>query len=163
MKRPEKYIILGANWRLANAKSSMLQENNPDAADIHVRERGRRERARLHSYLIEIGNKVECFTRTSCLWVLVFFLGLADIDFFVPSGEQSEPYMLDDILALAKSVCSLALSCCDRHVFACCFVAIITLTHRQKKQYLLLAGQALKTLERKVKITSGKSAVLCSR
>ena len=25
-------MVLGANWRLAKAKSSMLHENNPDAA-----------------------------------------------------------------------------------------------------------------------------------
>ena len=32
MKRTERSMILDANWRLANAKCSMLQENSPDAA-----------------------------------------------------------------------------------------------------------------------------------
>ena len=35
MKRTERSTILGANWRLASAKSSMLQDNNPDAAHMY--------------------------------------------------------------------------------------------------------------------------------
>ena len=39
MKRTEKSMFLGANWRLANAKSSMVHENNPDAACMDEIER----------------------------------------------------------------------------------------------------------------------------
>ena len=45
MKRTERSMVSGENWRLANAKSSMVHENNPDAACMDEIERARRERA----------------------------------------------------------------------------------------------------------------------
>ena len=36
MKRTERSKIFGSNWPHANAKSSMLQENNPDAACMYA-------------------------------------------------------------------------------------------------------------------------------
>ena len=36
-------MVLGANWRLANAKSSMVHENNPDAACMDEIERTERK------------------------------------------------------------------------------------------------------------------------
>ena len=42
MKRRERSMVLGANWRLANAKSSMVHENNPDAACMGEIERTER-------------------------------------------------------------------------------------------------------------------------
>ena len=35
-------MVLGANWRLANATISMVRENNPDAACIDEIERAER-------------------------------------------------------------------------------------------------------------------------
>ena len=35
MKLTERSTILGADWRLANANSSMFQDNNPDTAFIY--------------------------------------------------------------------------------------------------------------------------------
>ena len=35
-------MVLGANWRLANAKSSMVHKNNPDAACMDEIERTER-------------------------------------------------------------------------------------------------------------------------
>ena len=45
-KRTERSMNLSANWRLAYSKSSMLQENNPDAAcmyEIHAKDREREQ------------------------------------------------------------------------------------------------------------------------
>ena len=44
MERTERPMVLRANWRLANAKISMLQENNPDAARMQQYEMERTER-----------------------------------------------------------------------------------------------------------------------
>ena len=43
MKRTEGYVALGAHWRLANAKSFMVHEKNPDAACMHETERTERK------------------------------------------------------------------------------------------------------------------------
>ena len=43
MKRTERSVVLGANWRLANAKSSMVHENNRDAACMDEMERTERK------------------------------------------------------------------------------------------------------------------------
>ena len=79
MKRTEKSMVLGANWRLANAKSSMVHENNPDAACMdEIEMTGREQRT---------GNtpaKLLC----ECLYI---FVGRADIDFFV-RFENSKLY-----------------------------------------------------------------------
>ena len=42
MKWTERFMVLGANWRLAHAKSSMVHENNPDAACMDKIERAER-------------------------------------------------------------------------------------------------------------------------
>ena len=36
-------MVLGANWRLANAKSAMVHQNNPDAAYMDEIERAERK------------------------------------------------------------------------------------------------------------------------
>ena len=52
MKRTERCTILGANSRLANPKSSVLQDNNPEAACMmYETHNGRRERRPVLLYL----------------------------------------------------------------------------------------------------------------
>ena len=43
MKRIERPMVLGENWRLATAKSFMVHENNPDAACMDEIERSERK------------------------------------------------------------------------------------------------------------------------
>ena len=58
MKQTKRSTILGANCRLANAKSSMLQDNNLDAACMYeIHAKGRRERAVLNLFEMETEGK----------------------------------------------------------------------------------------------------------
>ena len=66
-----------ANWRLANAKSSIVHDNNPDAACMDGMERTERKSSLLAN--ITPANKLLC-ERLKWLYILV---GRADFDFFV--------------------------------------------------------------------------------
>ena len=71
----ERSMVLGANWRLANAKSSMVHEKNPDAVHGRCRKDGDKEQ--------RTGNITP--TNLICEWLqwLHIFVGQADFGFFV--------------------------------------------------------------------------------
>ena len=71
MKRADRSMILGATLRLANANSSMVHENNPDAASMYEIER-----------LEIMANSRITPAKLLCEWLHIF-VGQADFDFFV--------------------------------------------------------------------------------
>ena len=70
----EVSMVLGANWRRANAKSSMVHENNSDAACMD--EIGRTERRAVYRQHHTSYCNLLCGR-------LNFFVGQAEFDFFV--------------------------------------------------------------------------------
>ena len=121
--------LLGANWRCANAKSSMLQENNPDAACMHEIHTGRKKNGekdqRCTLLRLEIQANPSRITpaNKAALWVLVYvcFGGPGRFLYLRSFWEHSELYKCSKICrlsALVNSVCLLALSRSDRHVLA---------------------------------------------
>ena len=107
--------VLGANWRLACAKSFLLKKNNPDTASIHDS----------NAYEIErrVSYKGKSFTHHQPLVVVAasrftFFARPGRVWFLRWFWEHGELQMLDVMLALANSVCLLALSRPVRHVRA---------------------------------------------
>ena len=114
-------MVLGANWRLANAKSSMVHESNPDAEcmdEIERTERKRNAQATSH--------RQSCFV-TRC----VFFVGRADFDFFLRL-ENTASFINARRHAGSSQLCLLALSRSDRRSLAllCCAV----LAEQRKQQ-----------------------------
>ena len=120
--------IFGANWRLANAKSSMLQKKQTvrriRARNTYLVERERKSSVLYH---LEIGNKGKSFVhhtnhlRKAALWLVEYFCRPGRFWFLRSFWEHSELYKRLAtcwLLALANSVCLLTLSRSDRHVLA---------------------------------------------
>ena len=113
----------GANGRVTNAKSSMLQDNNPDAACMskiqntyeykHIEEKDNQCCILLRSKLKANPSRITTALReySSCIRT---FVGRADFDFFV-RFENTACY---EYIMLNDSVCLLALSHSNRHVLA---------------------------------------------
>ena len=73
MTSTERSTILGTNWRIASARSSMLQDYNPDAArthQIHTKKGGEKEQC---CSLLRSKLKVNPSRTTPALWVVVYF------------------------------------------------------------------------------------------
>ena len=111
MKRTGRSTVLGANWRLANAKSSMVHESNPDAECMDEIERTERK-----SNAQATSHRQSCFV-TRC----VFFVGRADFDFFLRL-ENTASFINARRHAGSSQLCLLALSRSDRRSLAllCC-------------------------------------------
>ena len=77
MKWTERSMVLGANWRLANAKSSTVHQNNPDAACMDgIEMTGRKS---------SLQANITPADKLRCEWLQWFdiLVGRADFDFFV--------------------------------------------------------------------------------
>ena len=66
MKRTERPMILGANWRLANADVFMVHENNPDAAFVDQIERTERR-----SSVQATSHQLSCFVNGYNGWLFL--------------------------------------------------------------------------------------------
>ena len=120
--------ILGANRRLANAKSSCLQENNADAACMCVH-----TSFYIYSHRHVLGlllRVLSCDRGTAAVdtqrqHILTYYCSCIPIQNRKRAKKQRMQNertsitlfkILDDVLALANSVCLPALSRSDRHV-----------------------------------------------
>ena len=132
----------------------MLQENNPDAACIYVwaGNDGETDKCCI-SYRFEIGNIGKYFAHHQLLVVKLTptavckrlytstLLGRADFDFSF--SENSDRYILDDMLAFANSLCFLVLSRSDRHVrtsLLCAELIALSYVWLRVRALLLCAG-----------------------
>ena len=100
MKWTESSMVLGANWRLANAKSSMVHENNPDAACMDEIERTERKSS------VQANPSRIAPAKPLCEWLFIF-LGRADFDFFV-RFEDTESWINARRHAGSSQLCLLA-------------------------------------------------------
>ena len=94
--------------KLANAKSSMVPQDNPDAACMDEIEKMERKSSEQCT-----GKPFAHHTTSNNILV-----DGADFDFLVRLRAQRESCMLDNMLARVNSVCLHALSRCDWRVLA---------------------------------------------
>ena len=111
MRRTQRSTVLGANWRLAKIQELHAPGNNPDAActcEMH-RNDGEKKQCCILSILEIKANQL-----LLCEWSYDFCRA-DSISWFVLRTQRAV-LMLDDMLALANSVCLLVLSRSGRHV-----------------------------------------------